>query len=591
MPKPGAFFSKACALLGAGLAISTTAAAQGAPELTFSIDLSGPTINLPGDPIGTRITDGDLLVRSGGPFDPTTPRISVRAQFLDSYNNCQAHLPGVACGLEVNAISFGADARLRLNPSYQFNVLFSVDEWAVGRQGAAGTSTNVFNEAMAREASTDMYFARLMGAGPFASQENSAYADGNGERVPNGGPHVFGLGLTEPTLPNASTVETGDNVDAINYGAAFDPADGRLFFSLEGDADRCNNETGASFNAAGNQQLINSPVPASSGDVLFWTPGAPGVALYASALQLGLDQLGASSDDIDALMVVENGDMFYTPPVNLYDWNSTTGTDLILFSVRCNSNIVGRIDPVSGREIGEGDILIKLNNGSILPQVFIPAEALGLRSIAAGDGFNDELNGLDIFDDDEDPFLDCNDNGIDDALDISDMNSDDIDNNGIPDECEDDWSSYCDCALASDSPCGNNSSAGRGCLNTSGLGARLTGGGTTSVDSDSLLLLGSDFNPTMSFGLVYAGLTAVNVPFQHGIRCLASSGPRMGPFPIVSGNMVAGPGLIGAHPATLSVVSGSTMLFQAFYRDIPGPCPGATIDINMSNGLRVLFTP
>ncbi len=588
-PRPhGAFVARAWAALGAGLALSTTAAAQGGPELTFSIDFSGPTINRPGDATGRPITDGDLLVRTGGLFTPAGPQITFPAIFLDRYDACEGHMPGVTCGLEVNAISFGRDARLRPNPAYRFNVLFSVDEFSRGRQGAAGSSADVFSESAGAEASTDLYFSSLVGAGPFTAQANRAYADGDGNRVQQGAASVFGLGLVEPTIPEPSTLDSGDNIDAVEYGEAFQASSDRLFFSLESGRARCF-EQGSSFDSAGNQVVLGSATPASSADVLVWSAALGGVAVYASAAELGLDQFQVSEDDIDALMVFENGQFGYTPPVNLYDWNSSQGSDLILFSVRCGSNIVGQIDPVTNRAISEGDILIKLDNGSLLPQVFIPAEALGLRSTAAGDLVNDELNALDIFDDAEEPFKDCNENGIEDALDISDMNSNDVDNNGIPDECEDDWSSVCDCTLASSAPCGNTSTADRGCRNVTGVGGRLEGGGTTSTFSDSLLLLCSDLPPG-GFGVAFAGLTPVNLPFQNGIRCLAASGPRLGDAAPVDamGNLVKGPGLIGGSPMTLTVMSGSSYLFQVFYRDSGGPCGGF---INTTNALSVVFTP
>jgi hypothetical protein len=497
-------------------------------------------------------------------------------------------LPGDTCGLEVNAISFGQGARLRPNPNYRFNVLFSVDEFADGRQGAAGASSDVFSQADSFEASSDLYFSALNGAGPFAAQANKAYADGNGDRAPQTSAGIFGLGLVEPTLRDLGTTDTGDNIDGINYGESFDPSGSLLFFSLEGDFARCN-EQGALFNSAASQTLLGTTIPARSSDVLVWSAAAGGVASYVRGTELGLDRFGPGTDDIDALMVFENGQPGYTPPTALYDWNSTTGSDLILFSVRCGSDIVGRTDPVTNRVIGEGDILIKLANGQLLPQVFIPAEALGLRSTFTGDPENDELNALDIFDGDDEPFNDCNMNGIDDALDISDMNSDDVDNNGIPDECEDDWSSVCDCTVAANAPCGNTSTTGRGCRNATGVGGRLTGGGTTSIFSDSLLLLGSDLPPG-GFGVAFAGVTPLNLHFRNGIRCLAPSGPRLGgALPVDgSGNLVTGPGLIGGSPMTLSAMAGSTYLFQVYYRDVGGPCGFV---LNTTNALRVLFTP
>lgn len=580
--------STGCALLASLVATASTASAQGGSELTFSVDFSGPTIGSPGTPVGTPVTDADLLVRAGGPFTPTAPRIALVADFLTSYTaNCVGHAPGVACGLEVNAISFGRDARLQLDTQYEFRVLFSVDEFAVGRPSPAGSPfTDVFRERQGREAAADLFFSSFTGIGPFNAAPNVAYADGSGTRVSQGAPYVFGLGLVEPIVPDQGVVDTGDNLDAIDYGAPFDASQDTLFFSMEGAFERCN-EVGGLFPSAAQQVLVGSTVNARSSDVLQYQP-AIGVSAYARGLELGLDQLGPGVDDIDALMVVENGQPGYQPPINLYDWDGSNGSDLILFSVRCNSAIVGAIDLVSNRAIGEGDILIKLAGTPGPPQIFIPAEALGLRSVAAGDMENDELNGLDIFDGDEDPFLDCNMNNIDDAVDITDMNSLDIDNNGIPDECEDDWSVFCGCSAAVNSPCGNTAGVGRGCRNVSMLGARLSAAGTTSISSDSLQLVATDLNPTAT-GVLFGGFSTTSVLVQNGRLCVVPSGNRLG-VGIASGGTVAfGPGLISAYPGTVVVMPGTTFNFQVYYRDLgAGVCGGPG---NYTNALAVPFTP
>ncbi|MEM8712814.1 MAG: hypothetical protein AAGG01_17825 [Planctomycetota bacterium] len=403
------------------------------------------------------------------------------------------------------------------------------------------------------------------------------------------GPRVFGLGLVEPIQPTLGTTDSGDNVDAINYGTLFDSAADLLYFSLEGGGARCN-ELGATFDAAAAQLIVNSTIPARAADVLLFQPTLGGVFAYARAQQLGLDLSGPGLDDIDALVVYDNGDGIYQPPANLYDWEGAGGSDLILFSVRCGSDVVGRIDTVSGRAIGEGDVLIKLAGTPGPPQIFIPAEALGLRSMEAGDMANDELNGLDIFDDDEEPFLDCNMNGIDDAIDISYMNSDDVDNNGIPDECEDDWESICDCTLAANSPCGNTSAASSGCENVTGVGGRLEGGGTTSISSDALTLTISDL-PPMTFGVGFAGLSTTSSLVQNGRLCVVPLGANAR-FGVMSagpgGGFIQGPGLIATYPLAFPAMVGSSLFFQYYYRDIGGACGGVG---NFTNALRVTFTP
>lgn len=579
----------AAALLGTLFgATSDGAAAQGLPQLTYSIDFSGPTIQAPGNAAGTPISDGDLLLRRGGPFNPELPLISLPAAFLDRYPLCSDHAPGDACGLEINAISFGRDAQLRLDANYRFHVLLSVDEWAVGRPAGAGFPfTTLFTEAQGLQAAGDIFLSSFTGAVPGGFRPNTGYADGDGQQAQ--GPRVFGLGLVEPINQTLGTTDDGDNVDAINYGSEFDSSVNELYFSLEGGGPRCN-ELGASFDAAAAQMLVNSTVPARAADVLIFRPTAGGVFAYARAQQLGLDLSGPGLDDIDALVVFDNGDGIYQPPANLYDWQAAGGSDLILFSVRCGSDVVGRIDPVSGRAIGEGDVLIKLAGTPGPPQVFIPAEALGLRSVEAGDTANDELNGLDIFDDDEEPFLDCNMNGIDDAIDITYMNSDDVDNNGIPDECEDDWDSICDCTLAANAPCGNTSTANRGCTNVTGVGGRLEGGGTTSISSDALQLVISDLQPG-TFGVGFAGVSTTSSLVQNGRLCVVPLGAnsRFGvTMAGAGGGFTQGPGLIATYPLAFPAMVGSSLFFQYYYRDNAGPCGGVG---NFTNALRVTFTP
>jgi hypothetical protein len=51
--------------------------------------------------------------------------------------------------------------------------------------------------------------------------------------------------------------------------------------------------------------------------------------VYAFATQLGLDQLGPDHDDLDALVLWENGDGVYTPTAGAYSW--LNGTDMLLF--------------------------------------------------------------------------------------------------------------------------------------------------------------------------------------------------------------------------------------------------------------------
>ncbi|MCB9915268.1 MAG: hypothetical protein H6828_08975 [Planctomycetes bacterium] len=138
-------------------------------------------------------------------------------------------------------------------------------------------------------------------------------------------------------------------------------------------------------------------------------------------------------------------------------------------------------------------------------------------------------------------------------------------------------------------PCGNSGSPGRGCANSTGAGARLSGLGSASVSSlTNLLLQGSGFTPQQP-ALLFAGANAVNggagAPFGDGLRCVGGGVTRLGTyfcdpdgevFWYATGYRAAeGPGV--------------TRRFQAWYRDPQGsPCGSA---FNLSNGVEVTFAP
>src|SRR6185369_13392765 len=77
---------------------------------------------------------------------------------------------------------------------------------------------------------------------------------------------------------------------------------------------------------------------------------APGAApvVYAPPLMLGLDLAGPGRDDLDALALLENGIPGYQPG---------PGGDVVRFSVRRGSAVIGVIDSLQGLPIEPGDIL------------------------------------------------------------------------------------------------------------------------------------------------------------------------------------------------------------------------------------------
>lgn len=589
---------RAFGLVGLGslaIAAGPNAASQ---DLTFSVDFQGPLIGAVGDSQGNTITESDILIRRGGLFDPEAPQILRDGSFLANYQACSSNLPGVSCGVEINALSYGRDARLRADSNYEFSVYLSVDEWAVGRPVPAGTVTpTVFSEALNAEAAADVFAKRFTGAGPFGLNPGQAIgvADGDGRAALLNQQQFIGLGLQEPIPPSQQAVDAGDNLDAFDLGLPADPATTAIYFSLQGAFPLCR-EPGVLLQNSANQQPILAGGPnARAADVLVLLPGGQ-VVRYAAAQELGLDALVDGSDDIDALVVVENGIPGYQAPAALYDWTGPNPSDVIFFSVRCGSDVVDLPDSILGVPITEGDILVTLANQT-RPGIFIGAEALGLETVSRGGMFNDELDGLDMGDGETGPFADCNMNGQEDGYDISDGTSLDTDLSGIPDECEEPGEVFCGCATAMVAPCGNTTDATSGCLNGNMVGGKLIGGGTSSVSTDALTMNGSSLPPN-EFVLMFMGDMFTSVSLDNGRLCIGSPLRRLAVVPIdAAGTFLAGPGILGfamglpSPPAPPVLVPGSTWGFQAWYRDLTGPCAGSGAFSNLTNGVRVTLTP
>jgi hypothetical protein len=186
---------------------------------------------------------------------------------------------------------------------------------------------------------------------------------------------------------------------------------------------------------------------------------------------------------------------------------------------------------------------------------------------------------------------DCNDNGVDDALDIAGGMAD-LDQNGVPDECEPGHEVYCvpdgtDVGLA-DCPCSNDVQPGasQGCINSTGMGATLVATGIPSFANDTMVLTATNF-PVGSPGIFFAGTQSVNAPFSNGLRCVGGSTQRLDK--IAFGNdgtgMMPAPGFPELHNLH-NVNPGDTMHYQFWYRDPGGPCGGSS---NLSNGVRVTW--
>ncbi len=566
-----------------------------AQEAVFSVGWQGQTTGQQDNTSGRQITDGDLLVQQLGILPGTTvplpvPQVRVPATFLQAYNLCAGHAPGTDCGLELDAVSYGQDALLLNLPAYQFGLYFSVDEWAQGIS-TSSTSPDMFSEAAAFEASADIFRTRYQGVGPFGpgsvTPNNLLIADGDG-RNPNGLGVRPGLGLIEPNLPSIGVPDSGTNLDALEKGAPFSPTSTKVFFSLQGGLLDPFELTTPSTNSAQLQGF-------QGGDILQWDPVTNLISLYVSGDELGLDNLGIGTDDLDALVVVENGIPGYQAPAAMYDW-TTGASDLILFSVRRGSAVTGQLDNQFSIPITPGDVLMPPIGGPLLgsanPAIFAAAETLGL-STSRLTGSSDELNALDAGDTGEGPINDCNHNGIEDAEDIADGTSPDVDGNGRPDECEDPGGATCECTSLVGSPCSNPGATDAGCSNSTGVGGTLVGTGTSSLATDSLVLTSSQL-PLHNFGLTFTGNGLVSPAITGaGLRCVGGTALYRLHIGMTGagGTFSYGPGIIAdanTFPNFLTILSGETWHFQTWYRDpVGGPC----LTSNMTNAWSVTFTP
>jgi len=391
-----------CTLIVAGM---TTGLAFGQATTTFSIDYQGPTRGLPDGFLGGGfISEGDILTPLlPGPPGPNPPGAPAAPPGQMLTPAALGIFPTAAGHVELDALSYGRDTFNWGLPEVIW--YFSVDEFAAGHPLDAfpPPPANVLSEGADpllgnMEASADVFttapapFGAPRGPGPFgAGDGNFAWADGDAV-FPWGGP---GMGLIEPNAPTYGAVlDDGDNLDALDIHTTFadvhgGPLPATIFFSLDAEfpdpfevpaAPPPNTGTAAANGFVG-------------GDVLVSVGGAP--FLFAPAALLGLDMFGADTDDLDALALIEDGDGVFEP------W----GDDLIFYSVRRGSAVIGFPDAIWGAPIEEGDILVPPAVAGGPPGIWVAAERLGLATVRSGTALvpppgyfarGDDLNALDI---------------------------------------------------------------------------------------------------------------------------------------------------------------------------------------------------
>ncbi len=137
-------------------------------------------------------------------------------------------------------------------------------------------------------------------------------------------------------------------------------------------------------------------------------------------------------------------------------------------------------------------------------------------------------------------------------------------------------------------PCSNDDITA-GCANSTGSGATLATGGSTSASADDITFAGANLLPNQP-ALLFVGNNAVGgglgVPFGDGLRCAGGGVVRLGVrIPDGQGNASWGPGL----RATGGWNAGDVRRFQGWYRDPQGsPCSSG---FNLTHGVEVTFVP
>ncbi len=360
------------------LLVSALAAFAAQAQPTLSIDYQGPSA------FGGFMDPGGVYLATPGPGPLPLPALLGGPAVL-------GFGPGGLGFAEMDALSWGRDTQLRTDSTgttwrTTYRVAFSTDEFAVG-DPALGAPPDLFSEGIIgnREASADVQIMGLIpgtvlapvAPGPLFG--HSSWLDGDG-LAPFGG---FGVGVMEPNFPTFNAVpDIGDTIDALD----FQGPSNRIYFSL--DARWQDPFEGVLSNAG--TAAANGVLP---GDVLVSSGGGV-FGIYASAAQLGL----GSMDDLDALILWENGDGVFTPSQQPFDW-MLMPRDMLLFSVRRGSPIIGTADSLLGLPIEEGDILTTPRPPSTVPGIFIAAEVLGLGTVRSLTNFTpagDDLNALSV---------------------------------------------------------------------------------------------------------------------------------------------------------------------------------------------------
>ena len=586
-------------LPAAAAALAPAASAQ----ITFSFDFQGPSRSAPSC-AGAIMTEGDILT----PCPTTVPMLPLVPGLLPPPlvaipsgpfglglpGLCVGAPPGVLCmpGLEVDALSYGADGPIDPQifiPGTNFvrkaRYHFSVDRFAVGAAGMIPPT--VFTEAGSLDAACDVFmdigFLVPPPFMPFGGMRpgNVARVDGDGRpQLPSYWAYP-GTGLIEPS-PAGPPPTLGDNLDALDADGTAAGAAFPVYFSL--DSPFPDPRTG--FPNTGSAPALGF----SGADVLITpVPGGPPF-VFAPAGLLGLDLIGGfSSDDLDALILFENGSGAFEPSFMPYDWIFGPGPhDMLLFSVRTGSAVLGAPDSRYGIPIQAGDTLgppvpTPFGGVSPFPSIWIPAEDLGLS-------VNFLRGGVGPFGDDID------------ALDYSRQKQ-----SLVHEYC------YGDGGIlgCTGCPCGNDMPAGTqtGCKNSAGTGARLNASGMACITADTLrfevtgavpisfaiLVTGTTRLPAAGFCPPGSGIAPLNL---DGLRCIGGNQLRYAARPTdINGDVGitnAGWGPPNGPPRRVLAYAGDgvpclTTQWQVLYRE--NAAMVCMKGVNTTQGVQVVTQP
>lgn len=154
--------------------------------------------------------------------------------------------------------------------------------------------------------------------------------------------------------------------------------------------------------------------------------------------------------------------------------------------------------------------------------------------------------------------------------------------------------SYCDC-LPGLGPCGNDGGTALhgGCFNSTGKRAFLGPIGTTSVSVDDLIFVANQMPAAVPVVLIM-GPESVQLPFGDGLLCVGAGTVGYSRYTPKATSAVGtatwGPQLVewgeANFPMNAWIDAGETWHFQAWFRDVDGPCGKG---VNLTNGLALTY--